>query len=193
MKVVNDHIIGHFELQAHIGVSLVEDAATIERLTGEQAWLLDSLEDNREMAISGGAGSGKSVLAIEKAVRDARAGRRSLLTCFNAPLAKYLQSVCEGEENLEVRSFHSLCRMTADAGGMGSIYRSQHELVFALKHGTAAHINNFGLGDKGRHRSNLWTYAGANTFRAGRMDDLKVHPTVKPVEMVADAIMDCSQ
>lgn len=118
MKVVNDHIIGHFELQAHIGVSLAEDAATIERLTGEQAWLLDSLEDNREMAISGGAGSGKSVLAIEKAVRDARVGRRSLLTCFNAPLAKYLQSVCEGEENLEVRSFHSLCRMTADAGGI---------------------------------------------------------------------------
>ena len=118
MKVVNDHMIGHFELQAHIGVSLAEDAATIERLTGEQAWLLDSLEDNREMAIAGGAGSGKTVLAIEKAVRDTRAGGRTLLTCFNAPLAKYLQRVCEGEENLEVRSFHSLCRMMADAGGI---------------------------------------------------------------------------
>jgi len=87
----------------------------------------------------------------------------------------------------------NLCVWAKTNAGMGSFYRSQHELVFAFKHGTAAHINNFGLGDKGRHRSNLWTYAGANTFRAGRMDDLKAHPTVKPTEMVADAIMDCSQ
>jgi len=87
----------------------------------------------------------------------------------------------------------NLCVWAKTNAGMGSFYRSQHELVFAFKHGTAAHINNFGLGDKGRHRSNLWTYAGANTFRAGRMDDLKAHPTVKPVDMVADAIMDCSQ
>lgn len=118
MKVVNYHMIGHFELQAHIGVSLAEDAATIERLTGEQAWLLDSFEDSREIAISGGAGSGKTVLAIEKAVRDAREGRRTLLTCYNAPLAKHLQNVCEGEENLEVRSFHSLCRTMASAAGI---------------------------------------------------------------------------
>ena len=54
-------------------------------------------------------------------------------------------------------------------------------------------IDNFGLGEKGRHRSNLWTYAGANTFRAGRMDDLEAHPTVKPVDMISDAIMDCSK
>lgn len=87
----------------------------------------------------------------------------------------------------------NLCIWAKTNAGMGSFYRSQHELVFAFKHGTASHINNFGLGDKGRHRSNLWTYAGANTFRAGRMDDLKAHPTVKPVDMVADAVMDCSQ
>lgn len=87
----------------------------------------------------------------------------------------------------------NLCVWAKTNAGMGSFYRSQHELVFAFKHGTAPHINNFGLGDKGRHRSNLWTYAGANTFRAGRMDDLKAHPTVKPTEMVADAIMDCSE
>lgn len=87
----------------------------------------------------------------------------------------------------------NLCIWAKTNAGMGSFYRSQHELVFAFKHGTASHINNFGLGEKGRHRSNLWTYAGANTFRAGRMDDLQAHPTVKPVDMVADAIMDCSQ
>jgi DNA modification methylase len=76
--------------------------------------------------------------------------------------------------------------------GMGSFYRSQHELVFVFKAGEGRHINNFGLGQHGRSRSNVWTYAGANTFRAGRMEDLETHPTVKPVAMVADAIRDCS-
>lgn len=87
----------------------------------------------------------------------------------------------------------NLCIWAKTNAGMGSFYRSQHELVFAFKHGTAGHINNFGLGETGRHRSNLWTYAGANTFRAGRMEDLEAHPTVKPVDMIADAIMDCSR
>lgn len=87
----------------------------------------------------------------------------------------------------------NLCVWAKTNAGMGSFYRSQHELIFAYKSGRAAHINNFGLGEKGRHRSNLWTYAGANTFRAGRMDDLEAHPTVKPTQMVADAILDCSR
>ena len=77
--------------------------------------------------------------------------------------------------------------------GMGSFYRSQHEFVFAFKAGTAPHINNFGLGAKGRYRSNVWTYAGVNTFRKGRKEDLADHPTVKPVLLVADAILDCSR
>ena len=77
--------------------------------------------------------------------------------------------------------------------GLGSFYRSQHELVFVFKSGTGKHINNFGMGAKGRTRSNLWTYAGANGFRKGRREDLGDHPTVKPVQMVADAILDCSK
>lgn len=87
----------------------------------------------------------------------------------------------------------NLCVWAKTNAGMGSFYRSQHELVFAFKSGRAAHINNFGLGEQGRHRSNLWTYAGANTFRAGRMEDLEAHPTVKPLKMVSDAILDCSK
>ena len=74
--------------------------------------------------------------------------------------------------------------------GQGAFYRSQHELVYAFKINTGPHINNFGLSK--RHRSNIWTYAGANVFRAGRMQDLADHPTVKPKMMVADAILDCS-
>ena len=77
--------------------------------------------------------------------------------------------------------------------GMGSFYRSQHELVLAFKNGAAPHINNFGLGENGRYRSNVWTYAGANSFKPGRHDELAMHPTVKPVELVADAIRDCSK
>lgn len=109
LKAVEELLIGHFELRAHIGSSLADDAKIIERLTGEQAWILDSLEDNRELAISGGAGTGKTILAIEMAIRSADEGSRTLLTCFNSPLAGYLQEVCKNHKNLEVASFHSLC------------------------------------------------------------------------------------
>jgi DNA modification methylase len=77
--------------------------------------------------------------------------------------------------------------------GMGSFYRSQHELILAFQLSEGEIINNFGLGEGGRHRSNLWTYAGVNTFRKGRMEELASHPTVKPLKMVFDAILDCSK
>jgi len=78
-------------------------------------------------------------------------------------------------------------------GGMGSFYRSRHELIFVFKNGTAAHTNSFELGQHGRYRTNVWQHAGANTFKAGRMDELSLHPTVKPVQMIADAIKDVSR
>jgi DNA modification methylase len=77
--------------------------------------------------------------------------------------------------------------------GQGSFYRSQHELIFAFKNGEGPHQNNVELGRHGRNRSNVWNYAGVNTFRAGRLDELSVHPTVKPVALVADAMRDCSR
>ena len=76
--------------------------------------------------------------------------------------------------------------------GQGSFYRSQHELVFVFKVGEAAHLNSFGLGAQGRMRSNVWTYPGANSFHAGRKEELAMHPTVKPLALVADALRDCS-
>lgn len=76
--------------------------------------------------------------------------------------------------------------------GMGTFYRSQHELLFVFKAGRAKHKNNFGLGENGRYRTNVWEYAGANTFRKGRKQDLNDHATVKPTALVADAILDCS-
>jgi DNA modification methylase len=77
---------------------------------------------------------------------------------------------------------------------MGSLYRSQHEFVFVYKHGRHSHLNNVQLGKFGRHRSNVWTYPCVSSFGRGCEEGnlLKLHPTVKPVTLVADAIMDCS-
>jgi DNA modification methylase len=80
-----------------------------------------------------------------------------------------------------------------DNAGMGAFYRSHFELIYAWKVGRAKHLNNFGLGQSGRYRTNVWSYPGVNTLRKGRMDDLAAHPTVKPTGLVADAIRDVSK
>lgn len=80
-----------------------------------------------------------------------------------------------------------------DNGGMGTFYRSRHELIFAFKHGLASHINSFELGQNGRYRTNVWEYRGSNSLHTGRMEELALHPTVKPVQMIADAIKDVSR
>jgi DNA modification methylase len=88
----------------------------------------------------------------------------------------------------------NICVWVKDNGGMGSLYRSQHEFVFVFKHGSAPHRNNVQLGQYGRNRANVWEYPCANTF--SRQSDeghlAALHPTIKPVAMVADAILDCS-
>jgi DNA modification methylase len=87
----------------------------------------------------------------------------------------------------------NLCVWNKDNGGMGSLYRSKHELIFVFKNGDAPHINNVKLGVHGRNRANVWNYPGANSLREGRLEELAMHPTVKPVALVADAILDCSK
>jgi DNA modification methylase len=89
--------------------------------------------------------------------------------------------------------FKQLCVWNKTNGGQGAFYRSKHELVFVFKVGTAPHVNNFGLGQTGRYRTNVWDYAGMTSISAGRADGLAMHPTVKPVKMVMDAIEDCSR
>jgi DNA modification methylase len=76
--------------------------------------------------------------------------------------------------------------------GQGSFYRSQHELIGVFRVGEHPHKNNVELGRHGRNRSNVWTYAGVNTFGRGRMEALAIHPTVKPTALVADALLDCT-
>ncbi len=87
----------------------------------------------------------------------------------------------------------NLCIWAKTNGGMGSLYRSQQELVFVFKAGTGPHINNVELGKHGRYRTNVWSYAGINSFGKERDAELALHPTVKPVRLVADAILDCSK
>jgi DNA modification methylase len=88
----------------------------------------------------------------------------------------------------------NMCVWVKHNAGMGSFYRSQHELVFVFKHGRASHRNNVELGRFGRSRTNVWKYPGANGLGRGTEEGnlLELHPTVKPVAMVADAILDCS-
>lgn len=88
--------------------------------------------------------------------------------------------------------FKQLCVWDKGVGGQSAFYRSQHELVFVFKSGKAKHINNFGLGEKGRYRTNLWNAPGANSFHKGREEDLAIHATKKPICLAIDAILDCS-
>ncbi len=87
----------------------------------------------------------------------------------------------------------NICVWAKKNAGMGSFYRSRHELVFVWKSGTAPHINNFELGQQGRTRTNVWEYPGITSPGAARLEQLSMHPTVKPVALVADAIKDCSK
>jgi DNA modification methylase len=99
--------------------------------------------------------------------------------------------IAAGEEVFS--ELKNVCVWNKTNGGMGTFYRSKHELIFAFKVGTAPHTNTFGLGDGGRYRTNVWDYAGVNTMKKGRMDELGLHPTVKPVALVADAILDVTK
>lgn len=87
---------------------------------------------------------------------------------------------------------NNICVWNKNNGGMGTMYRSKHELVAVFKHGTNPHTNNIQLGAHGNYRTNVWDYAGVNSF-GNLQSDLVLHPTVKPVSMVADAIKDCTR
>jgi len=87
----------------------------------------------------------------------------------------------------------NLCIWNKSNAGMGSLYRSKHELVFVYRVGTVPHLNMVELGKHGRNRTNVWDYASMNSIRGGRRQDLALHPTVKPTGLVADAIQDVTR
>jgi len=98
---------------------------------------------------------------------------------------RHMREVMDAAGNI-YSELKNLIVWAKDNGGMGTFYRSRHELIFACKYGHAAHINSFELGQHGRYRTNVWQYRGAN------LEELALHPTVKPVQMIADAIRDVS-
>ena len=89
--------------------------------------------------------------------------------------------------------FKNICVWNKNNAGMGTFYRSKHEFILVFKKGTSPHVNNFGLGDGGRYRTNVWDYPGVASVGKERSEALEMHPTVKPVALVADALRDCSK
>jgi DNA modification methylase len=123
------------------------------------------------------------------ALKPALADGAILYTCMDWRHMRELLDA--GAHNkLELKN---LCVWAKSNAGMGSFYRSQHELVFVWKHGSGSHQNHFELGQFGRSRSNVWEYRGVNTFGTERTELLGVHPTIKPVTMIADALRDVTR
>ena len=87
----------------------------------------------------------------------------------------------------------NICVWNKSNAGMESLYRSKHEMVFVYRVGTMPHLNMVELGKHGRNRTNVWDYASVNSMQGSRREDLAMHPTVKPVALVADAIQDVSR
>lgn len=104
---------------------------------------------------------------------------------------RHMREILDASEGI-YSELKNVCVWAKTNGGLGSLYRSQHEFVFVFKAGRGPHINNVSLGKYGRNRTNLWTYAGVNVPGADRLSDLSMHPTVKPQQLVSDAIMDAS-
>ena len=126
---------------------------------------------------------------------------KSLGFCARHSKAEALQYICMDWRHIDelqraakscFDQFINLCVWVKTNGGMGSLYRSRHELVFVYRKGPSQHRNNVQLGRYGRNRTNVWEYPGVNTFGRTRMAEREMHPTVKPVELVMDAILDAS-
>jgi DNA modification methylase len=156
------------------------------------------LKKHREFAMAAGEMS-------EDAFTQFLNGAFSLITAHSADGAtfyscmdwRHVVEIVKAIQALDCELLN-LCVWVKTNGGMGSLYRSRHELVFVFaKRGAkrgAKRVNNVQLGRYGRNRTNVWNYPGMNSFaRSGRTRGLDLHPTVKPIAMVSDAILDVTQ
>ncbi len=105
---------------------------------------------------------------------------------------RHIRELLEAADDVYAAQLN-LCVWNKSNAGMGSLYRSKHELVFVFRVGQAQHLNTVELGKHGRNRTNIWDYSSVNTFGGSRQQDLALHPTVKPTSMVADAIRDVTR
>jgi DNA modification methylase len=147
---------------------------------------------HREFAMASGEMTSSEFTAFLRQAFAAMAAHcRDGAICFACMDWRHMQEMLSAGAGV-FSELKNLIVWVKDNGGMGTFYRSRHELIFAWKHGQAAHHNSFELGQHGRHRTNVWQYRGVNTLRAGRLQELQQHPTAKPVAMLADAIKDVS-
>lgn len=148
---------------------------------------------HREFAMASGEMSAKQFTAfLSSALTNSSAQLRDGGIAFVCMDWRHIAEVLEAG-NAAFDELKNLCVWNKTNGGMGAFYRSKHELVFVFKKGSAPHVNNFGLGENGRYRTNVWDYAGISSIGSGRDEELAMHPTVKPVALIADALKDCSR
>ncbi|MDB5538893.1 MAG: methylase [Devosia sp.] len=148
---------------------------------------------HREFAFAAGEMSPARFTAfLKQTLSNAAAMTRDGAIAFVCMDWRHIRELLDAAEGV-FSELKNLCVWNKTNGGMGSFYRSKHELVFVFKLGDAPHTNSFGLGETGRYRTNVWDYAGISSMGADRADQLSMHPTVKPVALVADAIRDCSR
>ncbi len=148
---------------------------------------------HREFAMAAGEMSSQAFTAfLKQTLGNAASAARDGAIAFVCMDWRHMEELLAAGRQV-FSGLKNLCVWNKTNGGMGTFYRSKHELVFVFKIGTAPHTNTFGLGDTGRYRTNVWDYAGVNTFGTDRADELAMHPTVKPVALIADAIKDCSR
>ncbi|MEZ5958401.1 MAG: DNA methyltransferase [Hyphomonadaceae bacterium] len=196
--------------QHRIGCADMRDSTALERLMDGQrarATFTDPPYNVRIGGFAGGKGQTKHPEFAMASGEMSAAQYTEFLSIALKNIAKYcldgaIAFVCIDWRHLDEMSaagrsaqltLMNLIVWVKSNGGMGTFYRSRHELIFAFKVGEAPHTNTFGLGDGGRCRTNVWEYRGANAFGPTRDEDLASHPTVKPARMVADAIKDVSQ
>lgn len=148
---------------------------------------------HREFAFASGEMSKAQFTSFLKTtLGNAAAGMRDGAIAFVCMDWRHMQELLEAGEAV-FTELKNLVVWNKTNGGMGTFYRSKHELIFVFKAGTAEHTNSFGLGETGRYRTNVWDYAGISSLGANRSSELAMHPTVKPVALIADAIRDCSR
>lgn len=147
---------------------------------------------HREFAMGSGELSAEEFAALlEKSLGQAASRSRNGAIAYVCMDWRHIGELLAAGQKV-FSELKNLCVWNKGSGGLGSFYRSQHELVFVWKVGKGRHINNFGLGASGRYRTNVWDYPGINSFGNDRDSQLALHPTAKPVAMVQDAILDCS-
>jgi DNA modification methylase len=184
--------------------------ADVQRLMADQSADIVFTDPPYNVAIDGNVCGLGAVKHREFAFASGEMNRKQFITFLNTTLGNMAAVMRDGAiayvcmdwrhmgELLEAgeTSFTELKNLIVwnkTNGGMGAFYRSKHELIFVFKQGTASHTNSFGLGETGRYRTNVWDYAGISSISADRSDELAMHPTVKPVALIADALRDCSR